>query len=240
MSTVPSAGPSKTTAARPPRAGFRAGAFALAGFALASGHVSARAQVAPGPVAPTPVDASVDALARLRAVAPGARVAPGLVTGLHLELPGETPTDRARAFIAGHPGLFPVGAAGSLVPGVERGRSVRFDQHFGGLPVRGGGVTFAFDARGRLKGYTDEVRPVVSATPATLDATAAIAAARTQLGVPATPGAPPVRAALIVQSGLAMPVFEVDLLVSAPFDVRRVLVDAVAGRVIGQEAQVHR
>jgi hypothetical protein len=44
----------------------------------------------------------------------------------------------------------------------------------------------------------------------------------------------------MAQGEVAAVVFEIDLLVAPPMDVRRVLVDAAAGRVIGQEAMVRK
>jgi len=240
MSSVPSAALGRAFAA--PHRPFvsLARATTLGGLVLIGGLSPAHAQVAPEPGPAAPVLAPGDAMSRLRAAAPTARYSERLVTGLRLDLPGETPTARVLAFLSAYPGLFGEGGQDALVPGVERGRSVRFEQQHAGLPVRGGGVTFAFDAQGRLKGYTDEVRRVTSIATAKLDAAAALAAARATLGVPATPGEPTIRAVLLVQAGVATPAFEVDLVVAAPLEVRRVLVEGVSGRVIGQEAMVHR
>lgn len=240
MSPVPSAGPQRPTAAPPRPIGPRARTATLAGLALVGSFSLANAQVAPEPGPAAAVVAPGDALSRLRAAAPAARFSERLATGLRLALAGETPTARVQAFLATYPGLFGEGGPTALVPGVERGRSVRFEQTHAGVPVRGGGVTFAFDAEGRLKGYTDEVRRVTSVAPAKLDAAGAVAAARASLGVPVTRGEPAARAVLLVQAGVATPAFEVDLVVPAPLEVRRVLVEGVSGRVIGQETRVHR
>jgi hypothetical protein len=239
MSHVPSPGPERPQTA--PARGPDARAALFAGVLLAGSVSVAIAQVAPGAAGPAAVVVGSDPLARLRTAAPEARFEAGLVTGLKLALPGTTPTARAEAFLSTYPGLFgEVGGALSLVPGVERGRSVRFEQVYAGRPVRGGGVTFAFDAEGRLKGYTDEVRPVTSALEPVIDATAAVDAARRQLGLPSTGTAPVARPVMVVQAGLGTPAFEIDLVFGAPFDVRRVVVESVTGRVIGQEALVRR
>ena len=71
-----------------------------------------------------------------------------------------------------------------------------------------------------------------------VDEAAALRLARTTLGLPESGPAPKVRRTLMAQGDEAFGVFEIDLLVAPPMDVRRVLVDAVAGRVIGQEALV--
>lgn len=213
--------------------------------ALSLWALPAAAQVAaPGsapPVAPQVVATGAEAaLVRLQAVAPTARFTRGLATGLKLTLAGETPTARAQAFLAQYGELFALPAGSVLVPGAAQGRSVRFAQQHDGLAVRNAGVVFAFDAEGRLKGYTDETRRFTGVLPATLDEAAALRLARTTLGLPETGAVPAVRRTLMAQGESAAVVFEIDLLVAPPMDVRRVLVDAVAGRVIGQEAMVRK
>lgn len=213
--------------------------------ALSLWALPAAAQVAPvapgAPAAPQVLSNGVEAArARLQAAAPTARFSRGLATGLKLMLPGETPTARAQAFVSQYVELFALPAGSVLVARDAKGRSVRFEQQHDGLAVRNAGVTFAFDAEGRLSGYTDEAKHFASVLPATLDEAAALRVARTTLGLPEGGSTPAVRRTLMAQGEAAAVVFEIDLLVAPPMDVRRVLVDAVAGRVIGQEAMVRK
>jgi hypothetical protein len=216
--------------------------------ALSLWALPAAAQVAPvspgAPAAPAAPQAASNgaeaARARLQAAAPSARFTRGLATGLKLTLAGETPTARAQAFVAQFGEVFALPAGSVLVARDAKGRSVRFEQQHDGLAVRNAGVTFAFDAEGRLSGYTDEAKRFVSVLPATLDEGAALRVARTTLGLPESGPVPAVRRTLMAQGEVAAVVFEIDLLVAPPMDVRRVLVDAAAGRVIGQEAMVRK
>lgn len=200
------------------------------------------APVAPGaPPAPQVASNGAEAArARLLAAAPGARFSAGLATGLKLTLPGDAPAARAQAFVAQYGELFALPAGSVLVAREAKGRSVRFEQRHDGLTVRNAGVTFAFDAQGRLTGYTDEAERFGTVLPAAMDEAAALRVARTTLGLPESGPLPAVRRTLAAQGTTASVVFEIDLLVAPPMDVRRVLVDAVAGRVIGQEAMVRK
>ena len=200
------------------------------------------AQVAPGaPTEPQVVSNGPEvARARLQAAAPGARFTSGRATGLKLTLPGETPAARVQAFLAAYGEILSLPAGSTLVERAVKGRSVRFEQQHDGVPVRNGGVTFAFDAQQRLMGYTDEAKRFTTVLPATLDEAAALRLARTTLGLPESGAVPAVRRSLSAMGDTAVVVFEIDLLVAPPMDVRRVLVDAVAGRVIGQEAMVRK
>ncbi len=119
-----------------------------------------------------------------------------------------------------------------------RGRTVRLEQLHAGLPVRNAGVTFAFGADGRLSGYTNETQVVTQVQPAGLDEAGAARLVFATLGVPETGRTPVTRRTLVARGGLATVVYEIDLMVRPPLDVRRVLVDATAGRVIGQEKLV--
>lgn len=178
------------------------------------------------------------AFSRLRTAAPGAHLTPRLVTGLRLSLPGDTHPARALAFVAAYGDVFGLSVDDTLVQRSTRGRTVRLEQQHAGVPVRNAGVTFAFAADGRLMGYTNETQAITRIPVATMDAAAAVRTALTTLGVPDSGLTPVTRRTLVARGGEATVVYEIDLLVRPPLDIRRVLVDAVAGRVIGQESLV--
>ena len=226
----------------PPLAGLALAALLGAFAAPAAAQVNAgRPSVAPSPVA-VPVQAARSPAAQAAfdamkaACAPKARFQGRLAMGLGLRVAGDTPRARAATFLSRFGGIFDLGAHGRLVAGEVQGRSVRLVQLQGDTEVRGAGVTLVFDLVGRLKGYTDETVSVASAAAPRIDAAKAIGVALAHVSQHEGVKPPETRLVFSARGGVAVPVYEVTVVVRPPLDIRRVLVDATNGNVVGLEA----
>lgn len=125
---------------------------------------------------------------RARALWDGDRPTPKVVTGLEIEVEGETPEERAGAFLQVQGAL--IGAPVVGVKHVEtakdaKGRTdVTFTQVHGDVPVLGRTLVVTMDMWGTVLTLTNETRPLGEVPAATIDVAAAKRAALKAAGLP--------------------------------------------------------
>jgi hypothetical protein len=165
--------------------------------------------------------------------APG-RPTPAVVRGMHVAVQGDSPTQRASAFLHRHGDLVIDG--NQLLPvnvrQTKKRTVVRFQQTHRGLPVLGATVTVSMDSANRVRSLHSAVRltTVKDIVPKVDGARAIRAASSAVAGKPATEGQTTLA---ISPRGGGILVHAVTLSMTLDPLGRRHLVDAHTGRYIG-------
>jgi Zn-dependent metalloprotease len=169
-----------------------------------------------------------------RAVWRRGQTGPSAVLGLDLEVPGMTPAERARSFLALHADLVGVPAESLAVDDVRQTRnavSVRLTQRHDNTPVFGREVVVSMDKSGKVIAFTSSATRTGALKEARIDEVRARSIAQEALeGLVVTDHAMPF---VISEGGESVPAL--GFLASQPKQLRayRVLVDLHAGTVIG-------
>lgn len=201
---------------------------------LMAGLVSSAAQAAP-PATQAAFTALKQQQHTARAVWRDAR--PALISGIRIATTGATPTQRALHFVRQHGALL--AARDFEVSDVQTGEHtrVRLIQRHAGVPVADRSLVLTLDAAGAVVRVVNDAAPLVTVTPARIDAADAARRAYEHVHGAAAKVPPLTAQKRVFAAGSQGVEGYVIAVARGPFDVVEVRVNGADGTVFGVKAQ---